>query len=129
MPDALYSNDMDAQLEFWHTLASHKLTSNDEAFHGMLLYLDGQDPAKTYDERVAPAEIAPHAARQLQRPGERSGDARHALGADRAGAADQRRPADAPDRPHPALRPRASFSTWASIHPAAPIKYFPAPSS
>jgi hypothetical protein len=52
MPAALYSNDMDAQLEFWHTLASHKLTSNDEAFHGMLLYLDGQDAAKTYDERV-----------------------------------------------------------------------------
>lgn len=48
----LYSNDADAQLDFWHTLASRKLATNDEAFHGMLLYLDGNDPAANYNERV-----------------------------------------------------------------------------
>lgn len=41
------------QLEFWHTLADRPLTSNDEAFHGLLLYLDAESTAKTYDERVA----------------------------------------------------------------------------
>jgi hypothetical protein len=52
LPDKLYANDADSQLEFWHSLASRKLASNNEAFHGMLLYFDGQDPAKSYDERV-----------------------------------------------------------------------------
>ena len=45
-------NDPDAQLEFWHTLASRPVASNDEAFHGVLLYLDQQDPAKDYAGRV-----------------------------------------------------------------------------
>src|SRR5260221_12934962 len=52
LPEKLYANDADAQLEFWHTLASRKLASNNEAFHGMLLYFDGQDAATTYQERV-----------------------------------------------------------------------------
>jgi len=52
VPAELYANDVDAQLEFWHTLANQPLTSNDEAFHGLLLYLDGEDPAKNYTERV-----------------------------------------------------------------------------
>src|ERR1051325_11494830 len=49
----LAGNDPDAQLEFWHTLATRPVTSNDEAFHGLLLYADGQDPAKDYSGRVA----------------------------------------------------------------------------
>jgi hypothetical protein len=48
----LAGNDADAQMEFWHTLASRPVTSNDEAFHGLLLYLDGQDPAGSYADRV-----------------------------------------------------------------------------
>lgn len=52
LPAKLYGNDTDAQLEFWHTLASRKLATNDEAFHGMLLYLDGKDPATSYEQRV-----------------------------------------------------------------------------
>ena len=48
----LGGNDPDAQMEFWHTLANQPLTSNDEAFHGLLLYLDNQDPATDYDGRV-----------------------------------------------------------------------------
>jgi hypothetical protein len=46
-------NDADAQLNFWHELATRHLTSNDEALHGLLLYADGRDDAKTYDKRVA----------------------------------------------------------------------------
>jgi hypothetical protein len=45
--------DPDEQMEFWHTLADQPVTSNDDAFHGLLLYVDGQDPATTYADRVA----------------------------------------------------------------------------
>jgi hypothetical protein len=48
----LSGNDPDSQLEFWHTLATRPVTSNDEAFHGLLLYADGQDPANDYAGRV-----------------------------------------------------------------------------
>jgi hypothetical protein len=48
----LAGNDPDSQLEFWHTLATRPVTSNDEAFHGLLLYADGQDPANDYAGRV-----------------------------------------------------------------------------
>ena len=46
-------NDAGSQLSYWHDLAERHLTSNDDAFHGVLLYLDGKDPSKNYDERVA----------------------------------------------------------------------------
>jgi len=49
----LSGNDADSQLEFWHTLAERRVTSNDEAFHGLLLYLDGKDDSKAYPDRVA----------------------------------------------------------------------------
>ena len=52
LPAALYGGDVDSQMEFWHTLASRKLATNDEAFHGVLLYLDSQDPSGNYDARV-----------------------------------------------------------------------------
>ncbi|MCS7033654.1 MAG: hypothetical protein NZ561_06620 [Phycisphaerae bacterium] len=41
------------QLEFWHQLADRPVCSNDEAFHGLLLFLDGSDPHESYDARVA----------------------------------------------------------------------------
>jgi hypothetical protein len=46
-------DDTDAQLSFWHELAGHHLTSNDDAFHGILLDLDGHDKSKDYAQRVA----------------------------------------------------------------------------
>ena len=49
----LGGNDPDAQLEFWHQLAERPVTSNDDAFHGLLLYTDGADPAADYAGRVA----------------------------------------------------------------------------
>jgi hypothetical protein len=48
----LAANDADARLEFWHQLSDQSLTSNDDAFHAMLLYFDGQDDAPTYAARV-----------------------------------------------------------------------------
>jgi hypothetical protein len=49
----LYGNDTDSQLGFWHELATRKVTSNDDAFHGVLLYSDNHDDSKTYDDRVS----------------------------------------------------------------------------
>lgn len=43
----------DAQIDFWHTLPSRKVVSNDEAFHALLLVAGDDDPAKDYDGRVA----------------------------------------------------------------------------
>lgn len=46
-------DDADAQLSFWHELANHHLTSNDDAFHGILLDVDGHDKSTNYAQRVA----------------------------------------------------------------------------
>src|SRR5207237_1202942 len=48
----LGGNDPNQQLEFWHRLAEQSVTSNDDAFHGLLLFLDGDDPAADYAGRV-----------------------------------------------------------------------------
>lgn len=42
----------EAQLEFWHALAEAPLTSNDDAFHALLLAFNGEDPAGDYHARV-----------------------------------------------------------------------------
>jgi hypothetical protein len=47
-----YASD-DAQLDFWHELATRPVTCNDEAFHGLLLYIDGTDPNPDYAARVS----------------------------------------------------------------------------
>jgi len=48
-----HGDDVGGQLDFWHELAERKLTSNDDAFHGLLLYLDNSDPSTSYDQRLA----------------------------------------------------------------------------
>lgn len=45
-------SDPGSQLEFWHVLATRSITSNDEALHGLLLFLDGKDDAADYAGRV-----------------------------------------------------------------------------
>ena len=52
LTDKLASNDPATQLEFWHTLADRPVTSNDEAFHGLILFIDGEDNNKDYAARV-----------------------------------------------------------------------------
>lgn len=49
----LAGNEPQEQMEFWFTLAERPVVSNDEAFHGLLLFLDGTDPAEDYEGRVA----------------------------------------------------------------------------
>jgi hypothetical protein len=48
----LGGNDPGEQLEFWDRLADQPVTSNDDAFHGLLMFLDGDDPAADYAGRV-----------------------------------------------------------------------------
>ena len=48
----LAANDPGAQLQFWHALPERKAVSNEEAFHALLLFVDGQDDARDYDQRV-----------------------------------------------------------------------------
>jgi hypothetical protein len=43
----------DAQLSFWHELTDEPVTTNDQAFHGLLLYIDGKDDSADYAARVA----------------------------------------------------------------------------
>jgi hypothetical protein len=52
LPPELAGNDPGQQLEFWHTLTTQPITTNDEAFHGLLLYVDGKDNAADYAGRV-----------------------------------------------------------------------------
>jgi hypothetical protein len=53
LTESLAGNDPDSQMDFWHTLADRHVTSNDEAFHGILLFFDGKDDSATYAQRVA----------------------------------------------------------------------------
>src|SRR4051794_12113083 len=48
----LAGNEPVVQLQFWHGLPERSVVSNDEAFHALLLFVDGQDGAGSYDERV-----------------------------------------------------------------------------
>ena len=49
----LGSNAPETQIEFWHRLAEQSVTSNDDAFHGLLMFLEGDDPAEDYAGRVS----------------------------------------------------------------------------
>lgn len=42
-----------AQLTFWRDIATRKVVCNDDAFHGLLLFLDTSDPNANYDARVS----------------------------------------------------------------------------
>jgi hypothetical protein len=48
----LSKNDPESQLAFWHTLPTLKTVSNDEAFHALLLFANGEDSAADYPARV-----------------------------------------------------------------------------
>ena len=52
LADDLAGSDAESQMEFWHTMAMRSTVSNDEALHGLLLYLDGEDPSQDYAQRV-----------------------------------------------------------------------------
>ena len=53
LTETLAGNDPDTQLEFWHAMIERPITSNDEAFHGLILFVADEDPADDYQGRVA----------------------------------------------------------------------------
>jgi hypothetical protein len=63
-------NDPDDQMEFWHQLETRPLTSNDEAFHGLLLYLDSADAGPDYAHRVAALQARQILPARFDRPGD-----------------------------------------------------------
>ena len=44
--------DPDAQMEFWHALYESKITSYDEAFHGLMLFIDSSNIPADYAGKV-----------------------------------------------------------------------------
>jgi hypothetical protein len=68
LTNKLGASDPDTQIEFWHELAARPVTSNDEAFHGLLLYLDGDDPNADYAARVNAMKSRGLLARGFDRP-------------------------------------------------------------
>jgi hypothetical protein len=53
LTDSLPVDPVARQLEFWHGLEDRPVTCNDEAFHGLLIFVQGQDESKDYDARLA----------------------------------------------------------------------------
>jgi len=60
----------DAQLDFWHELASRPVTCNDDAFHGFILYLDQSDPNADYAARVNALKSRGLLPKNFDRPGD-----------------------------------------------------------
>lgn len=69
LTEQLAGNDPQSRLAFWHTLADRPVTSNDEAFHALLLLADDSDEAADYDARVALLKSRRMLSRSFDRPG------------------------------------------------------------
>jgi hypothetical protein len=68
LTDSLSGNDPDTQLEFWHSLADRPVISNDEAFHAIQLFLEGNDAGVNYAQRVASLQSRGLLAKDFDRP-------------------------------------------------------------
>jgi hypothetical protein len=64
----LSADDQDTQIDFWHTLATKSIASNDDAFHALLLDLDGTDPNSSYADRVAALKARGLVLKSFDRP-------------------------------------------------------------
>src|SRR5258706_7228552 len=66
------ANTPAAQIEFWHALNDQPLASNDDAFHGLLLYFDGKDESPDYAARVQTLKARGWLARDFAEAGDRA---------------------------------------------------------
>ncbi|MEX2671598.1 MAG: hypothetical protein WD294_05750 [Phycisphaeraceae bacterium] len=57
LTDTLGGADFEQQMAFWHELNERPITSNDEAFHALLLYFDGSATEHTYADRVTELKL------------------------------------------------------------------------
>ena len=62
----------DTQIDFWHSLADRPLTSNDDALHGLLLYIDSKDESTDYAGRVASLKSRGYLPRGFEEPADRA---------------------------------------------------------
>jgi hypothetical protein len=46
------ADDVSAQLDFWHNLPGRTAVTNDEGFHGVILFFEGSDTLGSYEARV-----------------------------------------------------------------------------
>jgi hypothetical protein len=67
-------NDPDQQVDFWHRLAEAPITSYDDAFHALLMFTDGDDPAKDYTGRIQALKTRGLLANGFNRPAEEAVD-------------------------------------------------------
>jgi hypothetical protein len=70
----LGGNEPGEQLEFWDRLTEQSVTSNDDAFHGLLMFLDGDDPADDYAGRVRALKSRKMIPRGFNHPAEQAVD-------------------------------------------------------
>jgi hypothetical protein len=68
----LAGNDPQIQLDYWHELAGKELINNDEALHGILLYLDGKDDCTSYDQRVAALKSRGYLHKSFKQPADQA---------------------------------------------------------
>jgi hypothetical protein len=68
----LSGNEPQTQLDFWHTLATKDLVTNDEAFHGLLLFIDNSDSSQTYDDRVETLKARKLLPKNFNRPADQA---------------------------------------------------------
>jgi hypothetical protein len=66
----LAGDDPAKQVEFFHELASRPVACNDEAFHGLLLFLDSTDANADYAARVAALKARNMLPADFDRPAE-----------------------------------------------------------
>jgi hypothetical protein len=60
----------ESQLDFWHELNNRPVTCNDDAFHGVLLFLDQADPNPDYSARVNALKTRGLLPKDFDRPGD-----------------------------------------------------------
>ena len=65
---SLPSDPLEAQMEFWHGLEDRPITCNDEAFHGLLMFKDGDDDSPDYSARVTKLKSQKLLAANFDRP-------------------------------------------------------------
>ena len=67
--ERINGNRIEDHIEFWHTLAKTPVACNDDAFHGLLLDLDGRDSSADYADRVAALQARQLLPAGFNRPG------------------------------------------------------------
>jgi hypothetical protein len=70
LPKELSGSEPDAQFNYWEQMPAQPVTSNDEAFHGLLLYVDGKDDSADYAQRVATLKERRWLAKRFDEPAE-----------------------------------------------------------